>query len=117
MSPARAQGPYAEYNRQRAYKHFLTSPYTDKSFSSLTSPRQWGYETPWESGYFQQSPGLYRERVSPRGHERLVVPSRVEGYVVPRPPIEVYPGPVSPYPYPSPPRVSPRHLDPYDYPR
>jgi len=105
-SPAAAQQPYPADNLDPAYRHFLMSRSRVKSFSSLGTGRSWGYDTPLESARYWQTPGYYREQVSPRGHERFVDPPRVGGYVERRP-VVVYPPVVGapyplPYPYPYP---------------
>src|SRR5690349_20434315 len=82
---AAAEDPYAEYNRQRAYRHFLTSPSPYRTFSSYQNGRAWGYDTPFESGRYWQTPGYYHERITPYGRGSSAVPPRVEGYTVRRP--------------------------------
>jgi hypothetical protein len=94
-----AQDPAADYNRARAYRHYLTSPYSFRTYSDLGAARAWGYDTPLESGRFWQSPYYYHEEMSPRGRWTSAVPPRVEGYVMTRPVI-IYP---PAYPYPPPP--------------
>jgi len=75
-----------------------------KTFSSFSAGRTWGYDAPFESGRFYQSPGYYHERVSPRGHEQYGVPPRVEGVIERRlttyPPPVVTPAPIAPLPPP-----------------
>ncbi len=95
---APAQQPYPADNLDPAYRHFLTSRSRVRSFSSLGAGRSWGYDTPLESARFWQTPGYYREQISPRGHERYAVPPRVGGYVERRP-VVIYPPMVGP-PYP-----------------
>jgi hypothetical protein len=102
---AGAQTPYTEYNRERAYHHFLNSPSPYRTFSSLQSGREWGYETPLESGRFWRTPGYYNERITPFGRETNVIPQREGGIVIRRPVVIVPPMvppryPPPPYPYP-----------------
>ena len=87
---AYAQDPYTDPYISPAYRHFLTSPYSFRTYSNLGSARSWGYDTPFESGRFYQSPGYYHEEISPRGRWSYEVPPRIEGYIVPRP-VVVYP--------------------------
>ena len=99
-APAPAQGPYADYNRDRAYRHFLYSQSPHRTFSSLGTGAAWGYETPFESAYFWRTPGYYREEISPYGRGVYEVPPQEGGYVAPRP-LFVYPPPYYPaYPPP-----------------
>src|SRR5262249_46025154 len=102
---ASAQDPYAAYNSERAYRHFLNSPYSFRTYSALGSGQVWGYETPLEAGRFWRTPGSYHEEISPRGRWSSEVPSRFGGYVVPRAPVGYPPivVPRYPYPYPFPP--------------
>ena len=86
--PARAQYPYyymPNYTRDRAYRHYLTSPARVKTFSSSEAGRAWGYDTPFESGRFYQTPGYYREQTSQYGRERYEIPPQVGGTVITRP--------------------------------
>lgn len=95
---AEAEDPLAEYNRQRAYRHFLTSPSPYRTYSDLGSGRAWGYDTPLESGRYWQTPGYYHERITPYGRSSYAVPPRVEGYTVRRPLVVVPPPPPPLYP-------------------
>jgi hypothetical protein len=102
-SAVSAQDPYADYNRARAYRHYLTSPYSFRTYSDLQSGRTWSYDTPLESGRFWQTPGYYHEEISPTGRWSAAVPPRVEGYVVARPVVIYAPVWNPAYPY-GPPR-------------
>jgi hypothetical protein len=106
--PAAAQDPYADYNRNRAYAHYLNSQSPVKTYSSLQPGRAWGYETPWESTQYRQSPGYYREESTPWGHTVYDRPPVVSRYVeqrFPAPayypsydyPVPAYPVPAYPY--------------------
>jgi hypothetical protein len=93
-----AQDPYAEYNRQRAYRHFLTSPSPYRTFSSMQNGQVWGYDTPLESARYWRTPGYYHERITPFGRSSYAVPPRIVGYtvrrplvIVPLPPPPLYP--------------------------
>jgi hypothetical protein len=94
-----AQDPYADPNVSPAYRHFLTSPYSYRTYSYLGSGRSWGYNTPFESGRFYQAPGYYHEEISPRGGWSYAIVPRVEGYVTPRPVVVYRPIYEPPYPY------------------
>jgi hypothetical protein len=98
--PASAQPPYADEAVSPAYRHFLTSPYSFRTYSYLGSGRAWGYDTPLESAHFQATPGYYHEEIGPTGRWSYVVPSRVQGYVVQRAPAVYAPLWPAPYPYP-----------------
>lgn len=104
---ASAQSP-ADYNRARAYRHYLNSPSPFKTYTDLQVGRSWGYDTPWESARYWRTPGYYYEEASPRGRWADGVTPRVGGYVVPNlplhyPPYPAYPdypgGYLSTYPY------------------
>ena len=92
-----AQDPYQDLSP--AYRHFLTSPYSFRTYSSMGSARSWGYDTPFESGRFEQTPGYYHEEIAPWGRWASGVTPEVHGYVIHRP---VYP-PVFVPVYPPPP--------------
>jgi hypothetical protein len=98
-SGASAQFPY-EDNASRAYRHYLNSPYSMRTYSSLEPGHSWSYTTPLERGRFWETPSYYHERMSPRGREAYGVPP-VQGGYIERRPLIVYP-PV--YVYPPPPR-------------
>ena len=98
--PAFGQPPYAEEAVSPAYRHFLTSPYSFRTYSYLGSGHAWGYNTPLESAYFRSTPGYYHEEIGPVGRWSYTVPSRVQGYVVQRAPAEYVPLWPAPYPYP-----------------
>ncbi len=102
---AMAVDPLAEYNRLRAYRHFVLSPSRLRAFSSYQSAQELGYDSPLESGRFYLSPGYYHEQISPSGRETYVIPQQLSGTILVRPPI-LYPPPVTipAYPYPPFPR-------------
>lgn len=77
--PAAAQQPYPypNYNRHRAYHHFLTSPAAVKSYSGAQPGLVWGYATPYETVRIERSPAYYREYVSPYRHTIYDAPARV----------------------------------------
>lgn len=82
---AAAQDPYGDYNRARAYAHFANSTAAVKSFSSLDAARVTGYDTPFESARFYQSPGYYREVASARlGRSVYADPGTVSGVITTR---------------------------------
>lgn len=93
---------YSAYNYDRAYRRFLTSPYSYRTFSSLSPGRGSEYLTPFSrAGYYRQ-PGYEHQRITPYGYEsygyipgrssyratpwgydRYDVPGQPYGYVVP----------------------------------
>src|SRR6516165_3280660 len=93
---AAAQDPYAEINRRRAERLFLTSPSPYRTWSSGTPGYQYGYSTPFEYGREWQTPSDRQDRITPRGYERYEVPAVRGGYVVRRP-VLVVPAPSPPY--------------------
>jgi hypothetical protein len=72
---AAAQDPVADYNRMRAYNHFLASTAPVKSISATRPGGEWVYETPYASGRYLRSPAYYHEYVSPREHTIFVGPT------------------------------------------
>lgn len=94
---------YAEYNRQRAQRLFLTSPSPYRTYSGFTPGYSRSYPTP--AGYVRewQAPAYRHERITPRGYERFDGPAE-RGYTVVSPPVVIVPR--SSYPYPD---------RPYDY--
>jgi len=72
LPPANAaygEPDYSSYNYARAYHHFLTSPYSYRTFSSLSPGRGSQYLTPYGSeGYYRQ-PGYEQQRITPYGYE------------------------------------------------
>jgi hypothetical protein len=103
--PAQAQGPYASFNRERAYQHFLNSPARVRTFSSMQSGQVWGYDTPLVSSWNWVTPGYYHEMISPYGRQAYAIPQQagntttVRPLVVLPPPVVV---PAAPYPLPFP---------------
>src|SRR5207248_3826368 len=53
---AKAQDPYAEYNRQRAYHLFLTSPSPYRTYSGVAPGYVRRYSTPYAYGEDWQAP-------------------------------------------------------------
>jgi len=88
---AKAQDPYAEYNRQRAYHLFLTSPSAYRTYSGVAPGYVHRYSTPYEYGADWQAPTYRHERITPYGYERYVAPPARGGYVAPRPVVIVPP--------------------------
>jgi hypothetical protein len=93
---ATAQGPYADYNRMRAYRHFLTSPYPVRTYSGPIP----GYP-----------PGYLHQRISPRGFESYALLPPSFGYALTPGPLPPAPAPEAP-PAPVPAEDGPTY--PYD---
>lgn len=83
--------PYAEYNRHRAYRLFLTSPSPYRTYSSATPGYVRDYSTPFAYGREWQTPSYLQERITPYGYERRVAPPRRGGWVAPRPVVVIPP--------------------------
>ena len=96
LGPARAQDPYygppVAYTTARAYHHFLTSPYSYRTYSrSYPGYTVEGY-TPYGYESVTHDPGYLHERITPYGFERYRVVPGYHGYVVvPAAPIYVVP--------------------------
>jgi len=69
--------PFYNYNYDRAYRHFLSSPYSFRTFSSLGQGYRVDTVTPFSSASFYREPGYEHQRISPRGLERYYI---VPGY-------------------------------------
>jgi hypothetical protein len=98
-APAAAQpayrpgDPIAQYNADRAYRHFLTSPYSYRTYSGLYPGYSVEQLTPYGYEQYRQGPTYIHERITPRGRERYeVLPAR-ERVIVPYPVVEPYPAP------------------------
>jgi hypothetical protein len=94
-----AQDPYAEYNRARAYRYFLTSPYRTRTYSGTIPGYATNFSTPLEYGTAWRAPGYWHERISPRGHEGYIIPGQ-EGITVIRPAVIFLPPPWGFPPFP-----------------
>lgn len=97
-----AQDPLAAYNQSRAYKQFLNSPASIRTFSSMQSG--WiggGYDTPIQSARFWLTPGYYHEEISPFGRQTYTIPQQAGVTIVTRP-LLILPPPVvvTPFPFP-----------------
>src|SRR5262249_47551651 len=98
-APPPASGPYAgepdsaAYNYDRAYRHFLNSPYNYRTLSSLSRGYWADYPTPYgREGYYRE-PGYEHQRITPYGFESRgyvpgygayrATPWGLQGYEVP----------------------------------
>jgi hypothetical protein len=98
--PAAAQDPLAEYNRARAYSHFLNSNAPVRSYYGAVPGAEWEYVTPWDYTRSYRSPTYRRELITPFDHEVERGPLWAEKDVVPRP-VLIPPPPAGPiYPIP-----------------
>jgi hypothetical protein len=88
LGTVRAQDPYygppVDYTTARAYHHFLTSPYSYRTYSrSFPGYTVEGY-TPYGYERVTRDPGYLHERITPYGFERYrVVPGYHATVVVP----------------------------------
>jgi hypothetical protein len=67
-APAYAPPPVS-YNYARAYRHFLTSPYTYRTFSSLSPGYVTSEVTPYGYQWTFVGPAYTHQRITPRGFE------------------------------------------------
>jgi hypothetical protein len=95
---------YAEYNRQRAQRLFLTSPSPYRTYSGFTPGYVHSYSTPTQYVREWQTPAYRHERITPRGYERFDGPSERGYSAVSRPVVIV---PRYSYPYPDWPSYTP----------
>src|SRR5262249_42438849 len=102
VGPAAAQDPYAEYNRSRAYQHYLSSNAPVRSYSGSVPGLAWRYDTPWESERYYRSPSYYGELLTPYDREVRHGPVWVEKDVIRRPVLVAPPPPAYVPVYPNP---------------
>ena len=76
-----ASAQYAEYNRQRAYQHFLSSPAKVKVFSTGSPGYTQVRESPFEYRRFSVTGTYEQQRISPKGYERYRI---LPGYTIER---------------------------------
>jgi hypothetical protein len=67
-SSAQVPGPYS-YNTARAYSHFLTSPYSYRTYSATVMPYRVEAYTPYSHERFATGPGYVHQRITPHGFE------------------------------------------------
>jgi hypothetical protein len=80
--PTAAQDPYADYNRMRAYRHFLISPSPVRTYSGPIPGSSYNHVTPYGSAHFWRPPGYLHQRISPRGFESYALVPPTRGYIV-----------------------------------
>jgi hypothetical protein len=94
--PAPGPMPAESFNAQRAYRQFLTSPYSFRTYSGGYPGFSVSRFTPFGYERYAQGPGYVHQEITPRGftayrvdpgRERVVVPYVPRVYV----PIVVYP--------------------------
>jgi hypothetical protein len=105
LGPARAQDLYGpppvDYTTARAYRHFLTSPYSYRTYSrAYPGYTAEGY-TPYGYERVTRDPGYLHERITPDGFERYRVAPGYHATIV-RPAVGPYFGPPYAPPYPPP---------------
>jgi hypothetical protein len=98
QAPA-APPPEADYTTNRAYCHFLTSPYSYRTYSASRPAYTVEGYSPLGYERISRDTGYLHERFTPRGYERFEVVPGYRGTVI-RP---VVPAPVVPAPAVSPP--------------
>ena len=67
-SSAQVPGPYS-YDTARAYSHFLTSPYSYRTYSATVMPYRVEAYTPYSHERFTTGPGYIHQRITPHGFE------------------------------------------------
>jgi hypothetical protein len=100
--PCAAQDPLRDYNRARAYSHFLNSNAPVRSYSGIQPGAAWEAATPWEDVRYYRSPYYYRELITPYGRQVDQGPQRIVTEILPRPVLVPLPVPGPLYPYPGP---------------
>jgi hypothetical protein len=112
-STAQQPGPQS-YNASRAYLHFLTSPYSYRTYSSLSAPYTVANYAPHGYERFTLGSGYLHQRITPRGFEsHYVAPAWAYSYAPYPPPVYSHlPVPVyAPAPWEPRPLLSPLSAD------
>ena len=73
-------GTFPSYNYGRAYRHFLNSPYSYRSFSSLGAGSAGQTWTPFGVQGYYVDPGYEHQRITPYGYERHTTVPGYGGY-------------------------------------
>jgi hypothetical protein len=88
-APAQAQPPhpppggtFPSYNYERAYRHFLNSPYSYRTFSSLGTASAGQAWTPFGVQGYYVDPSYEHQRMTPFGFERYTAVPGYGGYTV-----------------------------------
>jgi hypothetical protein len=106
--------PLPSYNAQRAYRHFLTSPSSFRTYSGSYPGFSVARVTPYGYERFTQGPGYLHAEISPRGFSRHQISLGQEYVVIPyRTPVAVAP-PVAPLPWSVPSPGGNEPIYPYD---
>jgi len=82
------------YNQARAYHHFLTSPYSYRTYSGTTPGYSVEGFTPYGYEGYARGPGYFQQRITPRGYESYYAVPPAEGYTIGPPVFAPYPPPV-----------------------
>jgi hypothetical protein len=90
-----AQGPFSSYNSYRAYRHFLTSPYSFRTYSGTIPGYEFGQYTPNGYEWYAQPPGYLHQEITPHGFSSYQYVPPARGFVL---------APLIPPPYALPPR-------------
>jgi hypothetical protein len=85
--PARAQpgyGPWTGYydNGDRAYRHFLNSRYSYRTYSASSPGYAVNVATPLSAQGFYTGPGYVHQRITPRGFEGFQAVPSYGGYTI-----------------------------------
>ena len=92
IGPSSAQEPWPySYNAARAYFHFLTSPYSYRTYSGTVIPYRVDVYTPYSYERFATGPGYVHQRITPRGFESYYAAPSWSYRVMPYPFVYVYP--------------------------
>jgi hypothetical protein len=93
QAPPHEPPRHADYNYARAYRHFLSSPYSARTFSSFGPGYQVETYYPGASQSHYREPSYEHQRITPRGFEhyevvpghggRIATPLEESGYQVP----------------------------------
>jgi hypothetical protein len=97
-APAQEPVPMT-YNQARAYRHFLTSPYSYRTYSGTTPGFAVEGFTPFGYEGYARGPGYFQHRITPRGYESYYLAPPETGFRIRPPAFAPYPMPGYGYPY------------------
>ena len=90
---APAQDLPMTYNPARAYRHFLTSPYSYRTYSGTTPGYAVEGFTPFGYEGYARGPGYFQHRITPRGYESYYAVPPEAGFRIGPPAFAPYPVP------------------------
>jgi hypothetical protein len=96
---APAQDLPMTYNQARAYRHFLTSPYSYRTYSGMTPGYVVEEFTPYGYEKYARGPVYFQHRITPRGYESHYLAPPETGFRIGPPVFGPFPPPGYGNPY------------------